>query len=100
VQFDGSAMNDSSVRQLFARAGKRAGIDKRVHPHGLRHSNAALMAWSGTPVHVIQRQLGHKSFDTTARYIGQVAPGQLVEAVNQIQWEPESKSPVGWTSLG
>ncbi len=38
VQFDGSAMNDSSVRQLFARAGKRAGIDKRVHPHGLRHS--------------------------------------------------------------
>jgi integrase/recombinase XerD len=78
------------VRQLFARAGKRAGIDKRVHPHGLRHSHAALMAWSGTPVHVIQRQLGHKSLDTTARYIGQVAPRQLVEAVNQIQWEPES----------
>jgi integrase len=100
VQFDGSAMNDSSVRQLFARAGKRAGIDKRVHPHGLRHSHAALMAWSGTPVHVIQRQLGHKSLDTTVRYIGQVAPRQLVEAVNQIQWEPESKSPVGWTSLG
>ncbi len=48
------------------------------------------MAWSGTPVHVIQRQLGHKSLDTTARYIGQVAPRQLVEAVNQIQWEPES----------
>jgi integrase/recombinase XerD len=90
VQFDGSAMNDSSVRQLFARAGKRAGIDKRVHPHGLRHSHAALMAWSGTPVHVIQRQLGHKSLDTTARYIGQVAPRQLVEAVNQIQWEPQS----------
>jgi integrase/recombinase XerD len=90
VQFDGSGMNDSSVRQLFARAGKRAGIDKRVHPHGLRHSHAALMAWSGTPVHVIQRQLGHKSLDTTSRYIGQVAPRQLVEAVNQIQWEPES----------
>jgi site-specific recombinase XerD len=85
VQFDGSGMNDSSVRQLFARAGKRAGMDKRVHPHGLRHSHAALMAWSGTPVHVIQRQLGHKSLDTTARYIGQVAPRQLVEAVNQIQ---------------
>jgi integrase/recombinase XerD len=90
VQFDGSAMNDSSVRQLFARAGKRAGIDKRVHPHGLRHSHAALMAWSGTPVHVIQRQLGHKSLDTTSRYIGQVAPRQLVEAVNRIQWEPET----------
>jgi site-specific recombinase XerD len=89
VQFDGSGMSDSSVRQLVARAGKRAGIDKRVHPHGLRHSHAALMAWSGTPVHVIQRQLGHKSLDTTSRYIGQVAPTQLVEAVNQIQWEPE-----------
>jgi site-specific recombinase XerC len=90
VQFDGSGMNDSSVRQLFARAGKRAGLHKRVHPHGVRHSHAALMAWSVTPVHVIQRQLGHKTLDTTARYIGQVAPRQLVEAVNQIQWEPES----------
>jgi site-specific recombinase XerD len=78
-------MNDSSASELIARAGKRAGIDKRVHPHGLRHSNTALMAWSGTPVHVIQRQLGHKSLDTTARYIGQVTSRQLVEAVNQIQ---------------
>ena len=29
------------VRQVLHRLGDRAGIEKRVHPHGLRHTHAA-----------------------------------------------------------
>jgi site-specific recombinase XerD len=35
----GGPMNSSYVRQLLPRLAKRAGIEKRVHPHGLRHTH-------------------------------------------------------------
>ena len=37
----GEALLPSYVRSLFKRLAKRAGIAKRVHPHGLRHTFAS-----------------------------------------------------------
>jgi site-specific recombinase XerD len=34
----GAPMNTSYVRQFLPRLARHAGIEKRVHPHGLRHS--------------------------------------------------------------
>jgi integrase len=43
------------------RLARRAGIEKRVHAHGLRHTHAAELALEGKPMNLIQAQLGHSS---------------------------------------
>ena len=44
-------------RALLPRLAEKAGIEKRVHAHALRH--AAELAREGTPTNLIQAQLGH-----------------------------------------
>ena len=34
-------------------------LNKRVHPHMLRHTHTSLLASKGIPVEVISRRLGH-----------------------------------------
>jgi hypothetical protein len=48
----------SYVRALLPRLERKAGIEKRVHPHGLRHTCAAELVIEGAPVPLIQQQLG------------------------------------------
>lgn len=84
----GTAVRAPYVRVLLHRIGARAGIAKRVHPHGLRHTCAFDLAMEGVPVHVIQRQLGHSNLNTTERYISHVAPAQLIRAMQAREWEP------------
>lgn len=71
-------MDQRYVRAALARFGVRAGIEKRVHPHGLRHSLAFGMAQEGAPVHQIQAQLGHASLAVTSRYVAHLNPTDLV----------------------
>lgn len=77
----GGPMDPRYVRATLARFGTLAGIDKRVHPHGLRHSLAFGLAQDGVPVHVIQAQLGHSSLAVTSRYVSHIAPVAVVAAV-------------------
>src|SRR5882724_10704911 len=46
-----------------------AGIHKRVHAHGLRHTHAAQLQEEGVDIGIISKQLGHASISTTARYL-------------------------------
>ena len=84
----GTPVRSPYVRELLHRIAPRAGIAKRVHPHGLRHTCAFELAMEGVPVHVIQRQLGHTNLNTTERYISHVAPAQLIRAMQAREWEP------------
>jgi site-specific recombinase XerD len=74
----GRPLHASYVRTALHRLGEKAGVEKRVHPHGLRHTLAFELMWEGVPAPVIQRQLGHTSLATTQRYLDHLAPKDLV----------------------
>ena len=82
----GKPLDTAYVRALLPRLAKRAGIEKRVHAHGLRHTHAAELAREGFPINLIQAQLGHSSLATTSRYLAHIAPQQLVDAIQQREW--------------
>lgn len=82
----GKSMHTAYVRALLPRLARRAGIEKRVHAHGLRHSHAYELANEGTPLHVIQLQLGHASLATTHCYIQHLRPAAVVEAMQARSW--------------
>lgn len=94
---DGRPLKSSYVRTLLPRLARKAGIEKRVHPHGLRHTHAAELAGEGKPVNLIQAQLGHGSLATTDRYLRHIAPRELVAAMQAREWslEPAGESPAG-----
>lgn len=79
-------MNARYVRAMIQRWAKKAGIEKRVHPHRLRHSHAAELANEGTPLHVIQQQLGHSGLATTDRDIPHLAQQEVVMAMQGRNW--------------
>jgi site-specific recombinase XerD len=54
-------MSDQYVRALLGRLGAAAGIDKRLHPHGLRHTHAVELAAEGVPVNVISASSGTRT---------------------------------------
>ena len=80
----GKQIDPSYVRHLLKRLGKRADIEKRVHPHGLRHSFASRHADAGTSVHLIQELLGHTSLATTSRYVSSLNPRAAIDAVHKL----------------
>lgn len=82
----GRPVKDSCVREALKDLAAKAGIEKRVHPHGLRHTHAAELAHEGVPVHVIRRQLGHSSLATTERYIDHLSPMDVIEAMRKRDW--------------
>jgi len=60
------------VRELLPRLARKAGITKRVHPHGLRHYFAVQLDRDGESLATIRDLLGHSSAATTAIYLGRL----------------------------
>lgn len=56
-----------------------------IRAHQLRHAFATRMHRKGIPVRTIQVLLGHKSLETTMRYLG-VDPGDAAAAVEVLDW--------------
>ncbi len=69
--FEGRNGNKYSVRsaqQVFKNAMKKAGINKRIGIHCLRHSYATHLIELGTDIRFVQDLLGHKDIKTTMIY--------------------------------
>ena len=77
----GSTLDSSYVRRALPRLAARAGLERRVHPHALRHSLATALAHEGKPLPAITAQLGHSSTAVTDRYLAKIAPADLVQQI-------------------
>ena len=62
----------------------RAGLDKRVHAHGFRHSHAVLLRRRGWDVEEIRKQLGHSSLLVTSAYLDHLGATDLPERMREI----------------
>jgi site-specific recombinase XerD len=82
----GGRLTGAYVPRLLPRLGRLAGVDKRVHAHGLRHTHAAELRSEGIDIGIISKQLGHVSIATTIRYLDHIAPRAVVEAVAGRTW--------------
>ena len=82
----GGPMSAGYVRDMLKRLKARAGLEKRVHPHGLRHTHAAELVRERVPANVIRDQLGHSSLAVTDRYLRDVAPAALIALGKSRTW--------------
>ena len=54
--------------RIVTRTAKRAGLQKRLSPHSMRHGFVTLCLEAGEPLHVVQDAAGHSDPRTTRRY--------------------------------
>jgi integrase/recombinase XerD len=64
----GTPMRRESVWKLVKKSASRAGIEKRVSPHTLRHTFATHLVEGGADLAAIQELLGHADISTTQIY--------------------------------
>lgn len=57
-----------SVLQVIKQLGVKAGINKRVWTHQMRHNSFTHMAESGVDINIIKKLAGHKNVETTMIY--------------------------------
>jgi integrase len=77
------------VRNLLKRLAERCELERRVHPHALRHTHAFELSMEGQPMNLIQHQLGHTSLATTGRYLDHIAPQARAAAMASRTLPPE-----------
>jgi len=61
-------LSNRNIQSIIKRAAKKAGIQKNVHCHTLRHSFATHLLESGVDIRKIQVLLGHENLATTEIY--------------------------------
>ena len=64
----GSKLTTARIWQIVKKYAQRAGLEKNVYPHLLRHSFATHLLGNGADLRVIQEMLGHTDISTTQVY--------------------------------
>jgi len=68
INRDGERLTERSVQRLLEKYAKIAGIEKRVHPHMLRHTFATHLLDGGADLRVVQELMGHANLSSTQIY--------------------------------
>lgn len=85
--YRGEPLAAGGFRDALKVAGEKAGIPKRMHPHGLRHTFAFTWLQEGRPLDHLQVLLGHRRLATTAHYAQHLNPAEALEAHRARAWD-------------
>jgi len=77
------ALTTRNIQKIIHLTKKRAGINRKVTPHTLRHSFATHLLEQGTDIRMIQAMLGHASLSTTQVYT-HISGEQIRKVVNPL----------------
>jgi type 1 fimbriae regulatory protein FimB len=72
----GAPFTVSGLQKMIGRAGIKAKLPFKCHPHMLRHATGYVLANKGTDTRTLQSYLGHRSIQSTVRY-SELAPGRF-----------------------
>ncbi len=77
------ALTTRNIQKIIQGMRKRAGMNKKVTPHTLRHSFATHLLEGGNDIRIIQQMLGHSSLSTTQVYT-HISSEQLKKVKNPL----------------
>lgn len=72
VNYNGEPISRQGFWKMVLRHAEKAGINRRITPHVLRHSVAAHLLARGADMRMVQKMLGHADISTTLMYYRQV----------------------------
>jgi integrase/recombinase XerC len=82
----GNRLDPSHYRHKIQKLREKAGIERRCHCHGLRHTAASELLEEGFDIATIAAQLGHANISTTSRYLHQLRPDLMYEKLRERKW--------------
>jgi site-specific recombinase XerD len=91
-------VHKSTLGKALAVAVKRAGCDRRVTQHSLRHSFATTLLDRGIGIHVVSRLLGHVHIATTEIYAHVLPRQAVVQAESPMDIAPGNVLPVQFSA--
>ncbi|MEZ6130376.1 MAG: tyrosine-type recombinase/integrase [Planctomycetaceae bacterium] len=82
----------TTIQKVIKASTIKAGIDRNITPHTMRHSFATHLLEAGVDLLAISRLLGHKSFSTTMKYL-HVRQLHLNSVPSPADWLPVNQMP-------
>ena len=79
----GAPMRPDAVGELLAAASRRAGLDRPIRPHQLRHACGSNLADAGAGIDVVADLLGHAAVSSSQVYL-HPDPGRLRAAADAV----------------
>lgn len=85
----GEPLNPRYVRELVGKVAAKAGIERRVTPHTLRHTFATHLLRDGASLEQTAKALRHSRTSTTSEVYAHLMPEDVEDAIRNLHAEPE-----------